>query len=211
MRHCFGAAVPVPPTACQYDNFASRHRPLWSHCQHLAPQGRSIAHVAHHASGAVPRTLLPGGTSRFSLRPFDSTSLLDRHDVVGSSFAKTLEIELLDELGQWQFPRLLLVVVDLAQFRRVQPKLSGHLYLAVRQMTASSRLHPFFHLLMCLIFFAIRYRIPRVKSAHEAVERGKLLSSFCQVRRCLQESKWGESNRVGPANTIIMDLRFRLR
>jgi hypothetical protein len=48
-------------------------------------------------------------------------------------------MELLDELGQWQFPRLLLVVVDLAQFRRVQPKLSGHLYLAVRQMAASSR------------------------------------------------------------------------
>jgi hypothetical protein len=69
-----------------------------------------------------------------SLGPFDSTSLLDRHDVVGSSFAETLAMELLDELGQWQFPRLLPVVFDLAQFRRVQPKLPGLLYLAVRQM-----------------------------------------------------------------------------
>ncbi len=43
-------------------------------------------------------------------------------------------MELLDELGQWQFPRLLPVVFDLAQFRRVQPKLPGLLYLAVRQM-----------------------------------------------------------------------------
>jgi hypothetical protein len=68
------------------------------------------------------------------LGPFDSTSLLDRHDVVGSSFAETLAMELLDELGQWQFPRLLPVVFDLAQFRRVQPKLPGLLYLAVRQM-----------------------------------------------------------------------------
>jgi hypothetical protein len=49
-------------------------------------------------------------------------------------------------------PRLLLVVVDLAQFRRVQPKLSGHLYLAVRQMAASSRIDPFLHLLICFYF-----------------------------------------------------------
>jgi hypothetical protein len=125
------------------------------HCQHLGPQRRSIADVAHRASGAVSRTLLPGGTARFSFAPFDSTSLLDRHDVVGS----TLEIELLDELGQWQFPRLLLVVVDLAQFRRVQPKLSGHLYLAVRQMAASSRIDPFLHLLMICFDFSSPYAI----------------------------------------------------
>lgn len=53
------------------------------------------------------------------------------HDVVGSRLAETLEIELFDKPGQWQFPRLLLVIIDLAQFRRVQPELSGHLYPAV--------------------------------------------------------------------------------
>jgi hypothetical protein len=112
-------------------------------------RGAAVSRTSlHRTSGADPLTLLPGGTSRFSLRPFDPTSLLDRHDVVGSRFAKTLEIELLDELGQWQFPRLLLVVVDLAQFRWVQPKLSRHLYLAVRQMAASSRIYPFLHLLI---------------------------------------------------------------
>jgi hypothetical protein len=62
------------------------------------------------------------------LRPFDPTSLLDRRDVVGSGLAETLEIELFDEPGQRQFSGLLLVVIDLAQFRRVQPKLWGHLY-----------------------------------------------------------------------------------
>jgi hypothetical protein len=71
--------------------------------------------VAHRSSYAVHRTLQPGGTSRFSLRPFDPTSLLDRHDVVGSRLAKTLEIELFDEPGQRQFPGFLLVVIDLAQ------------------------------------------------------------------------------------------------
>jgi hypothetical protein len=87
------------------------------------------------------------------LRRFDPTSLLDRLDVVGSRFAETLEIELLDERGQWQFPRLLLVVIDLAQFRRVQPKLSGHLYLAVRQVVASSRIDPRLHFLIRLFDF----------------------------------------------------------
>jgi hypothetical protein len=50
------------------------------------------------------------------LRRFGPTSLLDRHDVVGSRLAETLEIELFDEPGQRQFPGLLLVVIDLAQF-----------------------------------------------------------------------------------------------
>jgi len=57
---------------------------------------------------------------------------------------------LLDEQGQ--FPPLLLVVIDLAQFRGVQSKLPGHLYLAVRQMTAPSRIDPFLHLLICFDF-----------------------------------------------------------
>jgi|SRR5882762_1524163 len=86
------------------------------------------------------------------LRSFDPTSLLDRHDVVGSRFAEALEIELFDEPGQWQFPRLLLGVIDLAQFRGVQPKLLGHLYLAVRPMAAPSRIHPFLDFLYCLDF-----------------------------------------------------------
>jgi hypothetical protein len=91
------------------------------------------------------------------LRRFDPTSLLDRLDVVGSRFAETLEIELLDERGQWQFPRLLLVVIDLAQFRRVQPKLSSHLYLAVRQMVVPSRIDPFLHLAICFDF--LRHKV----------------------------------------------------
>jgi hypothetical protein len=55
---------------------------------------------------------------------------------------------LFEEPGQRQFPGLLLVAVDLAQFRRVQPKFSGHLYLAVRQMAAPSRIDPFLHSLI---------------------------------------------------------------
>jgi hypothetical protein len=65
------------------------------------------------------------------LRPFDPTSLLDGRDVVGSRLAETFAIVWFDETGQRQFPGLLLMVIDLAQFRRVQPKFSGHLYLAV--------------------------------------------------------------------------------
>jgi hypothetical protein len=46
-----------------------------------------------------PFRLLPGGTSRFSLRPFDPTSLFDGGDVAGSRLAETFEIELFDEAG----------------------------------------------------------------------------------------------------------------
>jgi len=49
---------------------------------------------------------------------------------------------LFDEPGRGSFQGFLLVVIDLAQFRWVQSKLSGHLYLAVRQMTAPSRINP---------------------------------------------------------------------
>ena len=137
-----------------------------------------IAAVAHRVSGAVPCTLLTGGTSRLSLRPFDPTSLLDRHDVVGSRLAETLEIELFDEPWQWQFPRLLLVIIDLAQFRRVQPKFSGHLYLAVRQMAAPSRIDPVLHLLICFDFLRHTLSISPGKILFMKRSSEALLASF---------------------------------
>jgi hypothetical protein len=119
--------------------------------------------------------LLPGGTSRFCLRPFDPTSLLDRQDAVGSQRAETLEIELFDEPGQWQFLRLLHVVIDLAPFRRVQPKLSGHPYLAVRQMAAPSRIDPFLHLSIC--FDRLRHTQPYSSGKIPFVKRSSAASS----------------------------------
>jgi|ERR1700730_7920750 len=107
----------------------------------------------NRASCAVHCTLPLGGTSYFPFCRFEPASLLDGHAVFESSFAEALEIELLDELWQWQLPRFLLVVIDLAQFRRVQPKLSGHLYLAVRQVVASSRIDPRLHFLIRLFDF----------------------------------------------------------
>jgi hypothetical protein len=165
------------------------------HSKHLGPPRRSIAHAAHLASCAAHCTLPPGGTPSFSLRPFDPTSLLDRHDVVGSSFAETLEIELLDELGQWQFPRLLLVVIDLAQFRRIQPKLSGHLKLAVRQMAALSRIDPFLHLLIRFDFLrhTLSYSLSEADPVCETVERGKLWSSVSAMSYGVYKNKNGEN------------------
>jgi hypothetical protein len=81
----------------------------------------------------------------------------------GVVLPKRSKLELFDEPRRWQFPVLLLVVIDLAQFRWVQPKLSGHLHLAVREMVAPSRIDPFLHLPI-LIFFDTRYRFPQVKS-----------------------------------------------
>jgi hypothetical protein len=112
------------------------------------------------------------------LRPFDPTSLLDRRDVVGSRLAETLEIELFDEPGQRQFSGLLLVVIDLAQFRWVQPKFSGHLYLAVRQMAPPSRIDPFLHLLICFDFLRHTLSISRGKILFTRNSSEALLSSF---------------------------------
>jgi hypothetical protein len=92
-------------------------------------------------------------SSYFPLSRFNPISLLDGHDGVGARFAEALEIELLNELWQRQLPRLLLMVIDPAQLRRVQAKFSGHLYLAVRQMAAPSRVDPCLHFLIGLFDF----------------------------------------------------------
>src|ERR1700732_3955507 len=104
---------------------------------------------------------LHAATWRHVLLPFSRfkpISLLDGHYFVGAGFAEAFEIELLNELWQWQLPRLLLMVIDLAQLRRVQAKFSGHLYLAVRQMAALSRVDPCLHFLI-LLFDILRHTL----------------------------------------------------
>src|SRR6266436_6515786 len=75
--------------------------------------------------------------------------------------------------GSGSFQDSCLWLLILPSFRRVQSKLSGHLYLAVRQMTAPSRIDPFLHLPICFDFLrhTLSYssgKIPFMKPSSEA-------------------------------------------
>jgi hypothetical protein len=70
------------------------------------------------------------------------------------------------------------VVIDLAQFRPVQPKFSGHLYLAVRQMAACSRIDPFFQFADVFDFLRHMRSISRAKILFIKRSSEALLSSF---------------------------------
>jgi hypothetical protein len=70
---------------------------------------------------------------------------------VPQCLAEPLEVELFDELRQGQLPRFLLVVIDLAQLRRVHPQFASHVDLGVRQMVTLSRLDPRLHRLILLL------------------------------------------------------------
>jgi hypothetical protein len=76
--------------------------------------------------------------------------------------------------GSGSFQGSCLWLSILPSFRRVQPKLSGHLYLAVRPMAASARIDPCLHLLICFDF--LRHtrsispdKIPFMKNPSEAL------------------------------------------
>jgi hypothetical protein len=68
-----------------------------------------------------------------------------------------LEVKLPDELPERQFPRFLLVVVQLAQSSGVHPQLTGHLHLGVRQVVTLPRLDP-------ILYFALQGRAPSLRS-----------------------------------------------
>ena len=89
---------------------------------------------------------LPGYAPFLFLRCFASASLLDRQNYFWGSLAEPFGVELFDKLWQGQLPRLLLVVIDLAQLRGVHPQFARHVDLCVRQMVALSRLDPCLHL-----------------------------------------------------------------
>src|SRR5215468_10361934 len=82
---------------------------------------------------------------------FPSASLLDRQNCFWGSLREPFGVKLFDELRQGQLPRFLLVVIDLAQLRRVHPQFAGHVDLGVRQMVALSRLDPRLHLPILLL------------------------------------------------------------
>lgn len=65
-----------------------------------------------------------------------------RRDGLGPFPAEPLEVEVLDELRQWRFPRFLPVVGDLAELAWVQAEFAGHLHLRVREVVPLARLSP---------------------------------------------------------------------
>src|SRR5262249_47628090 len=97
------------------------------------------------------RGKLPGSAPFLFLRCFASASRLDRQNCIWGSLAEPFSVELFDKLRQGQLPRFLLVIIDLAQLRRVHPQFAGHLDLGVRQVVALSRLDPCLHLLSRLL------------------------------------------------------------
>lgn len=88
--------------------------------------------------------LLLGDTPGFLLLllVLEACAILDGHHHFRGALAESFEAEVLDELGEWQFPPLLLMVVELAHFRRVHAQLSRHLDLGVRQAVAMACIDP---------------------------------------------------------------------
>lgn len=68
--------------------------------------------------------------------------LLDTPHFVGTGFAETVLVELLNELRERHLPRFLIVVVELAQLRRVQAKFTSHLHVGVGQTVTFPCLNP---------------------------------------------------------------------
>jgi len=60
----------------------------------------------------------------------------------GLTLFKVLKIQLLDELGQGQFPGLLLGVGQTAELLGIQPQLPGHLDVGMGKAVALPRLNP---------------------------------------------------------------------
>ena len=58
--------------------------------------------------------------------------LLDRWNLVRSFLSETLEVEVLDVLPERRLPRLLVVVVQLAELFGIHPELAGHLNVGMR-------------------------------------------------------------------------------
>ena len=67
---------------------------------------------------------------------------LDGHHDLRPNPAEPLGVQVLDELGQRNLPRLLPVVVQRAELGRVQPKLAGHLHVGVGEPVPCSCVDP---------------------------------------------------------------------
>jgi len=57
---------------------------------------------------------------------------LDRRNLFRSFLSETLEVEVLDVLPERHLPRLLIVVVQLAELFGIHPELAGHLNMGMR-------------------------------------------------------------------------------
>ena len=82
---------------------------------------------------AGPRSQPLGLAARGLLLHLDAGPFFDGEDDVGTSLPESLDVEMLDEQRQRQFPGLLVMVVELAHFLRIQPELARHLDLRVGQ------------------------------------------------------------------------------
>jgi len=71
----------------------------------------------------------------------------------GLTLFKVLKIQLLDELGQGQFPGLLLGVGQTAELLGIQPQLPGHLDVGMGKAVALPRLNPRLILLWYLLLY----------------------------------------------------------
>ena len=95
--------------------------------------------------GARRGLVLPGLLSfllcRF-LRPPRCCNLFNGTHNLGPLLLEAFPIALLDELGQGRFPWLLLVIVQFAEFLRVQAKLARHLHLSVGEAEVLPRVDP---------------------------------------------------------------------
>ena len=60
----------------------------------------------------------------------------------GLTLFKVLKIQLLDKLGQGQFPELLFRISESAELLRIQPQFPGHLDMGMGKMEARPRIDP---------------------------------------------------------------------
>src|SRR5215468_4686678 len=91
---------------------------------------------------ASPPSSLPGRLAGGVPGLLGSRAILDRHHALGPLPAEPLPVQVLDELRQRRLPRLLIMVVELAELPRVHPELARHLHLRVRQPEPLPRLDP---------------------------------------------------------------------
>ena len=84
---------------------------------------------------------------------FQTKQFLHRKDPVRAVLAEPLEVEIFDEYRQGSLPRLLLVVVDLAELLRVHPQFPSHLDVGMRQVVASTSIDPGLYCRIGLVCF----------------------------------------------------------
>ena len=76
------------------------------------------------------------------------------------------EIELLNKIGQWQFPGFLFGVGKAAKFPGIQTQFPGHLYVGMRKMASLPRIDP--SLIFLRNFFPFCYRLVSSEAAFPA-------------------------------------------